>query len=1485
MADETELERLRRLEQEDACNATLPELSQLTTPQPDTAPCDPAETPVPDVFLPPNTAPATPVPDLNLPGPVVIKSPAVTAECSAGEGTVTHPLGYLTDNLYISDLEEIPRSEIYRTSSEAMIAELQAVMDDHLEDLADGVISEAEFEGYVMAATGLDASAADAIRVAALQIRADLQTVAVSLAESDLRCLFRSQELWVICADDADGYAVVFSDPGSVTKVYRPESFETSYVSVEDANDRAVFDALTDLDCVYLNEPQTVTCPDLDPKFDHTYSPAFAWGGSSYATLEALAGAGFSALTADDVNAGETSTELVYSFTQGPSAAFAASTQAAANERAYAAALASLRCFFPSREGVLDCVNVDPTGEVADRAAYLDTVTADGRVAVFNEMTNGDRADSTPAPPENLGILAGPVLDDSLALIVNKPAGLFISYDTPEDAEELANTYAATFLRCVWLSPPISCACTDTQAGGAYPIHLYTEAELVALKVHVNLDRSSPPATLPFGYTESDTLPITDPEDPESPLWPDLGSLCLASISCAFCNDIIPPRCTIAFPGGVEPGDDLYDPPVDLPLQLAPPSDPVLVVSEDITSGLAADSVCDANPNVVAGFAGSLAEVPPVRLSEGGGPNDGCRFVNAPVTRTCEQKVGGLAYALHSASVGRSITIPAGQFDSVDSPAAATAAALAFANAVLICEFTNPKLKILCGAELPESVVEADYTGPEMTIGTGSVGGAPVHATAIGSTTVPIFVERNFYRSQESPYDAFIQAWVFGSGRLDCFFLSTQTEYCVPKNDTRIRHIDGIYENGFPSIPEDGDGRPIWGGYHDMATKIGQLARFKYEGLQLPGTVYDATLERLVPAYTLNPPGKVVPSAVESAKSYVSQGDADNQASTAALARLDCTHSNWYRDNNRCPQGSRLLRMGIIDNDNFHGVSTETANLEAEMAAIASTLCMPVTPFAMGAFAVPGGDVGVVVMPGGGSAKASALTCAADEPYGAVIRKLYWEDCTTLADYEPYDANGALNAGFAQFVGNGEHLFWIEARCCTGELRFVITHTPDSGIDGDILDPDFFPTIQLKEQQEANTPGEVIFIGALKVAASTAIYTPVSKVWALNQYKSDQFDLQSDSGNRYRPYLMGNRLYVAEGSVSYVQVPTRTTNDSASPVTTTPVFPKIGSTFINAPGGAYFTLTDGSDGTLWLIVQQTRCSGDLGDASIPERIVKTAKGASPTMEEFEHKIRIFDYDYDDGALSNTKRYLEADWVQWYDCDGNFNPSDDSGWGSTSDDSGSFPGSTPSASDEEEEDPNCNVTASAAWVNKVDCFPADPAFTGDIGCVPGPFVFEVRMTFSGKDEYGIDCPHWAYSAHMPGSTSPPCVWLDSRIRTCKFAFDNAPACSTSSVMWRARGYGPIKDGSGNVIPSCCGREFNGTIPVKKLPPVCGCGCSSSGDLDGDGLENNDDNDIDGDGMNNFEDDDMDGDGSPDDIDGDADGDGIPNDDDTTPFGGT
>jgi hypothetical protein len=169
------------------------------------------------------------------------------------------------------------------------------------------------------------------------------------------------------------------------------------------------------------------------------------------------------------------------------------------------------------------------------------------------------------------------------------------------------------------------------------------------------------------------------------------------------------------------------------------------------------------------------------------------------------------------------------------------------------------------------------------------------------------------------------------------------------------------------------------------------------------------------------------------------------------------------------------------------------------------------------------------------------------------------------------------------------------------------------------------------------------------------------------------------------------------------------------------------------------------------------------------------------------------------------------------------------------------------------------------------------------CTPGRFVFEVEVIFTGIDPFNRPCPGWAYGVSLSGSSTPEQVWINDNRRVLRFEYENVPACGTITASWRARGFGPLRGANNEIIESCCGHNFGGAITTKKLPPVCGCACSSSGDLDGDGIPNETDPDVDGDGFNNPFDGDVDVDGILDEADPDIDGDGIPNGIDPAPEG--
>lgn len=373
------------------------------------------------------------------------------------------------------------------------------------------------------------------------------------------------------------------------------------------------------------------------------------------------------------------------------------------------------------------------------------------------------------------------------------------------------------------------------------------------------------------------------------------------------------------------------------------------------------------------------------------------------------------------------------------------------------------------------------------------------------------------------------------------------------------------------------------------------------------------------------------------------------------------------------------------------------------------------------------------------------------------------------------------------------------------------------------------------------------------------------------------------------------KIFVGEGFVNYFRLTSWDTEDDITeqpePQFVRGKVPTLDGTPLTAEDRPFFDASGKTGGTVWLVVQAHECIPSALPPD-PERLLLTNKSVRPEIDNGEVAIEIASFDLEDvpGSETGAKRLknlaykLRSDWEQPYLCAGNVSPDDDSFLGDGSADS-EPPDSTPedSTDDPPPRPAGCKVSMSVRWLNKVDCFPPGAAYTGALPCTPGPFTFELEVTFTGIDPFDKPCPGWAYGVRMEGSSTPEVVWVNSRTKVVKFHFDSAPACGRATVVWRARGFGPFRGPDNEIIPSCCGHLFSGSITTEQLPPVCGCGCSSSGDLDGDGVPNDIDDDIDGDGWGNDVDGDVDGDGILDEADPDIDGDGTPNEGDSTPEG--
>src|SRR5690606_19062251 len=129
----------------------------------------------------------------------------------------------------------------------------------------------------------------------------------------------------------------------------------------------------------------------------------------------------------------------------------------------------------------------------------------DAKTATYREMYNGDATISSPDYPRNnafVGTFPNLSLDETVGYEFAMPAGMFVSTVSREDADARAQAYADGYLRCVWRSPEIECACVDKQGGGDFDHYFYTEEELEEFGAHLSVHQSSGPSTLPAGFYE-----------------------------------------------------------------------------------------------------------------------------------------------------------------------------------------------------------------------------------------------------------------------------------------------------------------------------------------------------------------------------------------------------------------------------------------------------------------------------------------------------------------------------------------------------------------------------------------------------------------------------------------------------------------------------------------------------------------------------------------------------------------------------------------------------------------------------------------------------------------------------------------------------------------------------------------------------------------------------------------------------------------------
>lgn len=454
-----ELEFLARKNKSD-CEAEILKSDGDVNPQPVSLPCDPAIVVTPK-FEPPALPPAKPVVTKRLPEGIVVGNAEQTEVCPDGmtarsgaasvtRAAATDTATVLIDTVVLSDGTRIPNDELYRMAPYAPA--VQALADTVLRD---GIEFD-ELVGLIAGALGTTSEIALAISSTLVAAQETVDSIATTAAVYELDCVWKSRQVWVICADNPMGYTVSYvADPGAGSYMVA-SGFAESQTSQTDADDMALRHALRHLDCLVGNDEVIVDCTDLAALYDTTVNI-----GSGDIHLSVYDGVVF--LERDAIAQGLDGRTLKY-FIQELAGMHMASTKEAANAMATTSALSKLDCFFPSAPHIESCAEQENNEYAHTRMNSVYGLTDDPEDMILNEMATGypDRDRNDPIEsgyfPDNEGV-TDLVLDTRQALRVVLPAGFYTSPVSQVAATASAETYAKSLLMCVWRSPMHVCAC------------------------------------------------------------------------------------------------------------------------------------------------------------------------------------------------------------------------------------------------------------------------------------------------------------------------------------------------------------------------------------------------------------------------------------------------------------------------------------------------------------------------------------------------------------------------------------------------------------------------------------------------------------------------------------------------------------------------------------------------------------------------------------------------------------------------------------------------------------------------------------------------------------------------------------------------------------------------------------------------------------------------------------------------------------------
>lgn len=559
----------------------------------------------------------------------------------------------------------------------------------------------------------------------------------------------------------------------------------TSRVSQEDANAQAQAYAEERLVCLFGNDIQTVDCEtDL----------------------------GKPERVPNDLVSQTPSGELRRGEFTVPADTYFDTTKEAANERARAAAIARLNCLYLSKQLVISCDDA------------VETAGADVKPSLLSA-----------------GVPGNPI---------TVPAGEFVSSISQADADQQALDAATLLLECTFGNDEMVVTCPASTTPG---VHLSADSEALSLTVPAGTYLSTSKA-------EANELALL---------------LTQQQLGCIYCNDYIEPSC---YPASYTP----------TPGQAIPLEDVTADWAENVVLGLAANTYCFENQDQTwtASVAASLQR--PVQKEEG------CLYLNDEVWVGCmpdleggqtppvggyhhpdyldadfedHPRFPGLTFAeklsLKSRPTGSElIRIAAGQYpirttdvpDGEDPKVYANAQARLYALSLLDCQFTNPEYTWTCqNAWSPERFVQADVVQP-------------------GSNNQPVIsitVPAGLFVSSTSFADAVEQARQAAIGSLNCYYTN---------DEVRVACWEKYGESG-ESPPLDGryTGPPVHWKYGTGKVNYKQATN---------GDVYDNFLE----LQEWQRGSLALPSVIKAGttSSDLSKADANQLAVELAIAGLEC---------------------------------------------------------------------------------------------------------------------------------------------------------------------------------------------------------------------------------------------------------------------------------------------------------------------------------------------------------------------------------------------------------------------------------------------------------------------------------------------------------------------------------------------------------------------------------------------------------------------